>query len=228
MEMLGSLVDSSLVRADTRGGEPRFSLLETIRDYALERLAGGDWVPAHDRHAAYFGALAEPSGAELAGPEQLTWLARLETEHDNLLAAMSWLADQGHLDQATRLFLMTWRFWWLRGHAEELASYVDILPKSEHLPPRQRALALSGTGFGLFASGDQATAQPLLEQSLPLYRQAGTCWAQPRRQPCWVTSWHCSTRTRGPASCSNRRSPRCGRQATTGSQDPSVHSTCWT
>ena len=59
-------------------------------------------------------------------------------------------------------------------HAEELASYVGILAKSEHLPPRQRALALSGTGFGLFASGDQATAQPLLEQaSLPLYRQAG-------------------------------------------------------
>ena len=66
METLGSLVDSSLVRAETRGGEPRFSLLETIRDYALERLAGGgDWVQAHDRHAAYFQALAEPSGAEL-------------------------------------------------------------------------------------------------------------------------------------------------------------------
>jgi predicted ATPase len=92
-DTLGSLVDSSLVRAETRGSEPRFSLLETIRDYALERLAGGDWVPAHDRHAAYFRALAEPSGAELAGPGQLTWLARLETEHDNLLAAMSWLAD---------------------------------------------------------------------------------------------------------------------------------------
>ena len=77
METLGSLVDSSLVRAETRDGEPRFSLLETIRDYALERLAGGgDWVQAHDRHAAYFQALAEPSGAELAGPGQLPWLGR--------------------------------------------------------------------------------------------------------------------------------------------------------
>ena len=86
METLGSLVDSSLVRAETRGGEPRFSLLETIRDYALERLAGGgDWVQAHDRHAAYFQALAEPAEAELAGPGQLAWLGRLETEHDNLL-----------------------------------------------------------------------------------------------------------------------------------------------
>jgi predicted ATPase len=64
LETLGSLVDSSLVQADARGGEPRFSLLETIREYALERLAGrGDWVQAHDQHAAYFQALAEPAAA---------------------------------------------------------------------------------------------------------------------------------------------------------------------
>ena len=108
METVGSLVDSSLVGAETRDGEPRFSLLETIRDDALERLAGGgDWVQAHDRHAAYFQALAQPSGAEFAGPGQLPWVGRLETEHDNLWAAMSWLVDQGHLDQATQLFLMT-------------------------------------------------------------------------------------------------------------------------
>jgi len=171
-DTLGSLVDSSLVRADTRGSEPRFSLLETIRDYALERLAGGDWVPAHDRHAAYFQALAEPSGAELAGPGQLPWLGRLETEHDNLLATMSWLADQGHLDQATRLFLMTWRFWWLRGHLAELVRLGDeIAAGSEDLPPYQGALALTGPGFILLANGDLARAQTVFEQSLPLYRQ---------------------------------------------------------
>ena len=173
METLGSLVDSSLVRAETRGGEPRFSLLETIRDYALERLAGGgDWVAAHDRHAAYFQALAEPSGAELAGPAQLAWLGRLETEHDNMWAAMSWLVDQGHLDQATHLFLMTWRFWWLRGHLTELARLGDdIAAGSEDLPPYQRALALTGAGFILLANGDLARAQTVFEQTLPLYRQ---------------------------------------------------------
>jgi len=174
MDTLGSLVDSSLVQPQTRDGEPRFGLLQTIREYALERLRdGADWREAHDRHAAYFRALAEPVPAELQGPGQLAWLDRLETEHGNLGAAMSWLVEQDQLEPAIQLSWATWRFWWLRGHAEELASYVDILPKSEHLPPRQRALALSGTGFGLFASGDQATAQPLLEQSLPLYRQAG-------------------------------------------------------
>ena len=174
MDTLGSLVDSSLVQPQVRDGEPRFGLLETIREYALERLRdGADWREAHDRHAAYFRALAEPAPAELQGPGQLAWLDRLETEHGNLGAAMSWLGDQDQLESAIQLSWATWRFWWLRGHAEELASYVDILPKSEHLPPRQRALALSGTGFGLFARGDQAAAQPLLEQSLPLYRQAG-------------------------------------------------------
>ena len=174
MDTLGSLVDSSLVQPQTRDGEPRFGLLQTIREYALERLRdGADWREAHDRHAAYFRALAEPAPAELQGPGQLAWLDRLETEHGNLGAAMSWLVEQDQLEPAIQLSWATWRFWWLRGHAEELASYVDILPKSEHLPPQQRALALSGTGFGLFASGDQAAAQPLLEQSLPLYRQAG-------------------------------------------------------
>jgi predicted ATPase len=173
METLGALVDSSLVRAETRGDEPRFSLLETIREYALERLAdGGDWVRTHDRHAAYFRALAEPSDAELAGPAQLTWLRRLETEHDNALAAMSWLVDQGHLDQATHLFLMTWRFWWLHGHLAEFARIGDeFAAGSEDLPPNQGALAQTGAGFILIANGDLARAQTVFEQSLPLYRQ---------------------------------------------------------
>jgi predicted ATPase len=115
LDTLGSLVDASLVQADTRGGEPRFVLLETIRDYALERLGDGDRVQAQDRHAAYFLALAEPAAAELAGPGQLAWLDRLEAKHDDLLVAMSWLVEHGPPEQALRLFWVTWKFWWLRG-----------------------------------------------------------------------------------------------------------------
>jgi len=80
IETLGSLVDSSLVRAEPQGAEPRFRLLDTIREYALQRLREtGDWTDAHDRHAAYFAALAEPAESELQGPGQLAWLERLET-----------------------------------------------------------------------------------------------------------------------------------------------------
>ena len=85
---------------------------------------------------------------------------------------MSWLVDHGHLDQATHLFLMTWRFWWLRGHLAEFARLGDeILAGSEDLPPYQRAMALTGTGFLLNANGNLARAQTVFEQSLPLYRQ---------------------------------------------------------
>jgi predicted ATPase/class 3 adenylate cyclase len=172
MDTLGSLVDSSLVRLETRGGEPRFALLETVREYALEHLAGGgDWAEAHDRHAAYFVALAEPAAAELQGRGQLAWLDRLESEHDNVRAAMSWLVDHGAIEQAIRLLSLTWRFWWLHGHAAEFARLGDqIVANSEYLPPYQRALALTGTGFMLIANGDQVRAQALFEQSLPLYR----------------------------------------------------------
>ena len=173
LETLGTLVDSSLVQADTRGGEPRFALLETIREYALERLAaGGDWVQAHNQHAAYFQALAEPAAAEFAGPGQLAWLDRLEAEHDDLLAAMSWLLEQGPPEQALRLFSATWRFWWLRGHAAEFARLGEqIVANSERLPPHQRAIALSAAGFILISNGDQAKAETLFEQNLELYHQ---------------------------------------------------------
>jgi len=172
METLGSLVDSSLVQADTRGGEPRFSLLETIREYALERLGNVDWQEAHDRYAAYFLTLAEPAADELAGPGQLAWLDRLETEHDDLLAAMSWLVDQGPPERALHLFWVTWKFWWLRGHTAELARLGDdFAANSERLPPDQRTIALSAAGYILISNGDQAKAEALFGQNVPLYRQ---------------------------------------------------------
>jgi predicted ATPase/class 3 adenylate cyclase len=174
MDTLGALVDNSLVRAQTRDGEPRFILLETIREYALERLGDGDdWAGAHDRHAAYFLALAKPEQAELHGDGQLAWLDRLETEHGNVRATLSWLTHQGPVEHAVRLFSLTWRFWWLHGHAAEFAQLgEEIVANSGHLPPYQRALALTTTGFMLVANEDRARAEALFEQSLPLYRRA--------------------------------------------------------
>jgi predicted ATPase len=175
IDTLSSLVDSSLVQQEARSGEPRFTLLETIREYALQRLRHkADWPKAHDKHAAYFSALAQPTAAEIQGRGQLGWLDRLEAEHGNLWAAMSWLVDSD-IESAVRLFWLTWRFWWLRGHSAELAGLgAKLAAGGEHLPPYQRALTLTGAGFILLANEDQDQdrAQLLFEQSLPLYRQS--------------------------------------------------------
>jgi len=173
MDTLGALVDSSLVRPQAGGGEPRFALLETIREYALERLAdSSDWAQAHDRHAAYFLALAEPAAADLAGPGQLAWLDRLETEHDNLFAAMSWLAAHGPLEHAVYLYAATARFWWLRGHVPEYARLGDdLVAGSKDMPPHQQAMALIQAGAAFAANGDLARGRQLAEQSLALYKQ---------------------------------------------------------
>jgi len=177
MDMLGALVDSSLVRPDTRSGEPRFRLLDTVREYALARLReeGGDWREAHDQHAAYFLALAEPAGPELEDRGQLEWLDRLEADHGNLDAALAWLADQDQPEPVLRLMFMSgaWRFWWLRGHVDELARIAEtIVAKSGRLPPQERGLALAAAGFHRQAMGDQAGFRSLFEQSLPLLSEA--------------------------------------------------------
>ena len=175
MDTLSSLADSSLVRVEPSEEEPRFSLLETIREYALEHLRdSAAWRDVHNRHAAYFLALAKPAETELRGAGQLAWLNRLEIRRDNLSAALSWLVGQDQPGMALDLLWATWRFWWLHGHAEELARHVDqILAHSDGLPPHQRALALSGAGFVRFVGGDQARSLRLLKRSLPLYRQSG-------------------------------------------------------
>ncbi|HEY2125561.1 MAG TPA: DUF4062 domain-containing protein, partial [Streptosporangiaceae bacterium] len=153
MDTLGSLVDSSLVRMETRDDEPRFRLLETVREYALERLRdSADWADAHDRHAAYFLARARPAEAELSGPEQLAWVDRLEARHDNLRAALSWLVDTGQLDRAVQLIWATWQFWWLRGHIGELTPYLEkILANGDDLAPHQRGRTMGAAGFAFLA-----------------------------------------------------------------------------
>jgi predicted ATPase len=178
MDTLGALVDCSLVQPETHGSEPRFRLLDTIREYALARLRedGDDWRAAHDRHAAYFLSLAEPAEAELDEHGQVDWLDRMEADHGNLTAALSWLAGQDQLEQILRLMFIygAWRFWWLRGHLDELARIAEaIAAKSERLPPYERSLALAAAGFHRHAMGDQTSSQRLFEQSLPLLRQSG-------------------------------------------------------
>jgi predicted ATPase len=175
IDTLSSLVDSSLVQADDSGREPAFRLLETIREYALEHLRdSGEWAEAHDRHAAYFIALAEPAEAEMRGPWQLAWLDRLEAAHDNLRQVLSWLVEMDRIEELLNLGWATWRFWWLRGHADELRWVGDeLLVRSDGMAPYDHARALSAAGFTTIAGGDQARARALFERSLALAGEAG-------------------------------------------------------
>jgi predicted ATPase/transcriptional regulator with XRE-family HTH domain len=101
-------------------GAPRVSMLETIREYGTERLGEhSEAAPIGQRHAAYYLVLAEEAAAALAGPAAAGWLGRLETEHDNLRAALRWALDRGDRVTALRLAGALWRFWAQRGHLSE-------------------------------------------------------------------------------------------------------------
>jgi predicted ATPase len=113
-----SLLQKSLLVQTERDGELRFVLLETLHEYARERLAGsGAGEAVQRRHAAYYLALAE--AAQLSGPEQGAWAARLEREHDNLRAVLGWAQDGGAVELGLRLAEALAPFWQLYNHDAE-------------------------------------------------------------------------------------------------------------
>ncbi|MFI6644599.1 BTAD domain-containing putative transcriptional regulator [Streptomyces sp. NPDC050504] len=120
LELLTSLTEKSLLRADDDGEGPRFRMIGTIRDYARERLAdSGEAEAARRAHLAHFTALAETADPYLRRAEQLTWLAALEAEHDNIGAAMRGALAAGEAQAAMRLAAGAGWYWWLGGHRVE-------------------------------------------------------------------------------------------------------------
>jgi predicted ATPase len=118
---LAGIVASNLLgRPDPAGGSSRLVMMETIREYGYEQLlAHGEAEAARRRHAACFLALAEQAASGLAGPDAVTWLARLDAEHDNLRAALSWARDSGDQPLMLRLAGALGRYWLQRGHLSE-------------------------------------------------------------------------------------------------------------
>ncbi|WP_267937316.1 BTAD domain-containing putative transcriptional regulator [Saccharothrix sp. S26] len=123
-DLLAALVDKSLVQVVAGG---RYRMLETIREYCLERLAeGGRVAAARAEHAEYFRDLAETAEPHLRGKEQLTWIARLEAERDNLVAALHFAADNGDADTAVRLAAAMGMFWTMRGNRAESVPWLRL------------------------------------------------------------------------------------------------------
>ena len=178
LEGLAALVDGSLVRRadgpalDVAPG-PRFAMLETIREYALERLdEGGEAEATRRAHARFFLALAEAAAPRLLGPEQAAWLGRLAAEHDNLRAALAWAIARDP-DQALRLAGGLWRFWEVRGHLAEGRGWLERALAAGGAAPRMRATALNGAGNLAWAQGDLARADELHAAALALRRELG-------------------------------------------------------
>jgi len=176
LDGLDSLVNRSLVLADEIDeGEGRYRLLETVRQYASERLAtAGEEGRTRDRHLTYFLALAEAAEPELRGSEQTRWLAQLDGEHDNLRAALSWARKEADPEKWLRLAAALWRFWYVRGFFGEGRAWLEgALAAGAAGSPEVRARSLNGAGALAYQQGDYERAAGLYEESLAIRRARG-------------------------------------------------------
>jgi tetratricopeptide (TPR) repeat protein len=169
-----SFVDKSLVRRDEMpDGEPRFRMLETIREYARERLtehAEGDIVAR--RHGTFFADLVLRAEPELLGADQAIWLDRLETERDNVRAALHWAVDAGEVELALRAAGSLWRFWHQRAHLAEGREVLESIlrrPEASGATPG-RGLALAGLGGIVYWQGRFDDARAIYADALTVYR----------------------------------------------------------
>jgi predicted ATPase/Tfp pilus assembly protein PilF len=174
--LLPSLVDKSLVQSNEINGEPRFTMLETIREYALEKLAAnGEADAARGRHLAYYTSLVETAEDRVyAGLETgESWLNRIAAEHDNVRAALAWAFDGHDADCGARLAGVTAMFWYTHGHLNEGRRWLE---RALNLTPGHgqiRAKALNGAGVLAWQQGDYAVARERLEESVALWREIG-------------------------------------------------------
>jgi non-specific serine/threonine protein kinase len=151
LELLSALVNRSLVVAETlQRGEARYSLLETIRQYAREKLlASGEWSVLHDRHLHCFLQLAEETEPKLAGPYQQLWLNWLEGEHPNIRAALTGALERKHIEAGLRIVSALYQYWTIRDYVQEGLAWLDRLlaQADEHVAPVARTQALAYAAF---------------------------------------------------------------------------------
>jgi predicted ATPase/class 3 adenylate cyclase len=172
LDGLGALADQSLIRTLATAGEPRFAMLETIREFAGEMLAmRGEQAELERRHGAWYLALAQRAAPELAGNDQRTWLERLEADHDNYRVALDRAVAAGDAGSAILLAFALWRFWQKRGHLYEARRRIDEMaaaPWSKSDPVLHARL--------LEALGGVAWWQADIKAMGPAYREAVELW----------------------------------------------------
>jgi predicted ATPase/class 3 adenylate cyclase/Tfp pilus assembly protein PilF len=170
-EGISSLLDKSLLRQEEGpNGEPRFVMLETVHEFAREKLRqSAEAEEIRRAHAEYFLTLAEEADPELRGPDQLEWLERLEAEHDNIRAALSWALERNEAVVALKLGGALSSFWLLRDyHSEGRRWLEEALTIDGRGTPEVRAMALAGAGWLAEDQGDLDRAQEACEEGLEL------------------------------------------------------------
>jgi predicted ATPase/class 3 adenylate cyclase len=174
---MASLVDKSLLRQEEEpDGEPRFRILETIREYGRECLeASGEMAVTRRRHANHFLGLAEAVLPALYGAKQIAGYDRFAQEHDNMRAALDWAAENGEVEVGLRLATALGMFWSMRGHyvqAQQHLTCLLALPgAAARTSARASALCVAGLWPGML--GDYATARRLQEESLSIHQELG-------------------------------------------------------
>ena len=171
---LSHLVDKSLVAAHTDGSPKRYHLLEVVRQYAHQTLVrSGEEATVTARHASFFVAFAEEAERGLDGPDQISWLARVARDHDNLRAALAWsLAQDSRSEIGLRLAGSLTSFWFIRGHLHEGERWLEQLvaraPAGASVP---KAKALIGAALLAAVQERYETAEQLATEGLELFRE---------------------------------------------------------
>jgi predicted ATPase/transcriptional regulator with XRE-family HTH domain len=177
MLLVGALAQKSLLRIEESDGEPRLALLETVREFGLERLEAEDLSDlVRRRHAEWYLTLAEDAERELAGPEGVIWSGRLERELDNLRTALRWARDSGEAAIALRLATALAPFWFRRGYLTEgRERFRDALtlPGADSVAPSLRVKALAKAALLASHQGVDEEGLTFSEQSLELARRSG-------------------------------------------------------
>jgi DNA-binding CsgD family transcriptional regulator/tetratricopeptide (TPR) repeat protein len=176
LDVLSGLVDKSLVVAEEAqgSGASRYGMLEPVRQYARELLEGNGAAAqeARRRHALWCLTLAEEAEPRLRGPASIEWFDRLEAEHDNLRAALSWSLEQGEKELGLRLLAVSYLFWDTRGHQSEWHAWFErAMAASGTAAPRTRAKVFNAAAAVALSQCDFEAAKVYGEEALALWRE---------------------------------------------------------
>ncbi|MCL5274791.1 MAG: tetratricopeptide repeat protein [Chloroflexi bacterium] len=174
LPVVAALVDKSLVRRVPHDPE-RYDMHEFLRQSAHDKLIeSGEAEQTRERHLVYLTVLAEEAGLEYRGPRQQMWLDRIETENDNLRAALGWALEHGRAEYTARAVGSLWPFWYRRGHLKDGRRWLEkALAISDALPASVRAKVLNGAGAMAYGQADYARATALLAECIALQRVIG-------------------------------------------------------